>query len=263
MVLRRRLVLWFAVPLVLRAGVVSAMPQEAVFNTPPADRLAIVRGAPQSLRAVEQNGSVFVSIDELLASLGWTRCGARCAIAPGSAGGPRRWTLSPGSVAAVQNEDFANVRDLEALFGVKAGWDRFDNYVWVVGGDALPPPSREGPNIPIPSKNYGPFDAAGIPMKDHGAAGIQYNPLVVLEYSTVYFRNYLDTGEDKYRAAFFRMIDWLRGSAVPVAAAPQTAAWYYEFDWPPFARGPFLAGITQAYAGSAFVDSYNLSGDEK
>jgi hypothetical protein len=235
-------------------------------------QLAVIAGSPHQIDTIEDNDQVLVALDDLFAALRWETCAAaaRCVLVPPHlttllpGAGRRHWSLAPSKIESVAGRDFADISQLEPSFGLRAGWDRIDGFLWVVVPGPPIVPSRSGENIPIPAKNYGPFDSNGIPMKSHGNAGVQYNPLVVLEYATIYFRNYLDTrGDRRQLAAFFRMIDWLDQSAVAIPGAPETAAWYYDFNWPPLATKPFLAGITQSYAGSAFLDAYILTGDSR
>jgi hypothetical protein len=122
----------------------------------------------------------------------------------------------------------------------------------------------DGDPIPLANKNYGPFDAAGVPTKDYGGSiGIQYNPLVVAEYGEAHFHRYLSHGDEREKAALFRMAEWLVANLEPMSNHPDAGVWYYRFDWLPYNRAPWISGLTQAHGMEVLLNAYLVSGSAR
>jgi len=122
--------------------------------------------------------------------------------------------------------------------------------------------------------NYGPFDRKGIPMKEY-KWGLEYNPLVVTYYASgeIYFDNgkfyyangylqkYKETKKEKYRQAYFRMLNWLEKNGEVFLR--DSLVWKYEFDFRPYVKLDWYSGLTQGKITRVFIDAYEFTGEEK
>jgi len=122
--------------------------------------------------------------------------------------------------------------------------------------------------------NYGPFDRKGIPMKEY-KWGLEYNPLVVTYYASgeIYFDNgkfyyangylqkYKETKKEKYRQAYFRMLDWLEKNGE--LFLKDSIIWRIKFDFLPYVKSGWYSGLTQGRIAKVFIDAYEFTREEK
>lgn len=156
------------------------------------------------------------------------------------------------------------LRIVAESLGFRVGWDPLNRIAFVLPLTPRVEELRNDPPIPLPNKNYGPFDGQGIPTKDYrGTLGVQYNPLVVSEYGQSYFGLYLSNSETRYRTAFFRMANWLVRNLEPLPGHDGVLVWYYKFDWPPYNNAPWISAITQGQGVDVLLHAFLLSGDPK
>ena len=110
----------------------------------------------------------------------------------------------------------------------------------------------------------GQFDAGGIPMLDYrGHVGLQYNPIAIAQYALGNYNRYRWDGDERRRATFLTVCDWLADNLRPNAAGLEV--WTHEFDWEyrtPLSKG-WYSCLSQGQAISALVRAHLLTEDSK
>lgn len=103
---------------------------------------------------------------------------------------------------------------------------------------------------------YGPLDADGLPMVDHGGRiGLRYNSTTLALYALATFQRYVQGGsaDEVQLAAFRKAVDSLVQRSVTVK---EKTYWYFDFDWLGGLKAPFSSGMTQALCLSALTRAY-------
>jgi len=110
--------------------------------------------------------------------------------------------------------------------------------------------------------NYpGPYDSRGIPQIDYGpGVGLQYNPIMLCQYSLANHEVFLTTEEEKRKRAFLSIADWL--VAHQKLCHEHAGAWEFLFDHPFYPlRAPWISAMAQGEGISVLVRAWQLQRD--
>ncbi len=107
------------------------------------------------------------------------------------------------------------------------------------------------------------YDEHGIPMLDyHGNVGLQYNPIAIAQYGLGNYNLYCRTGEERRKAKFFNIADWLVENLEETSYG--TRVWYHHFDWEyrDKLKAPWYSGLAQGQGLSLLVRAHQESGND-
>ena len=103
----------------------------------------------------------------------------------------------------------------------------------------------------------GEYDANGVPQLNyHGTIGLQYNPIAIAQYGLGNYNLWHSTGEERRRAAFLSVADWLVRS---LEQNPHGLwVWNHHFDWDyrTTLKAPWYSGLAQGQGISVLVRAY-------
>ena len=113
------------------------------------------------------------------------------------------------------------------------------------------------------------LDEKGVPyisykwQKGNYVGELRRNPVTISQYAMRYLKQYIETGDEKYKKLFLNCSDWLVENA---EIKGNYSVWVYssKITYPNFTlEPPWVSGMAQGLGIEVLAHAYNLTGDEK
>ncbi len=113
------------------------------------------------------------------------------------------------------------------------------------------------------------MDEKGVPyvyykwQKGNYVEELRRNPVTISQYAMEYLKQYIETGDEKYKKLFLNCSDWLVENA---EIKGNYSVWVYssKITYPNFTlEPPWVSGMAQGLGIEVLAHAYNLTGDEK
>ena len=113
------------------------------------------------------------------------------------------------------------------------------------------------------------MDEKGVPyvyykwQKGNYVEELRRNPVTISQYAMEYLKQYIETGDEKYKKLFLNCSDWLVENA---EIKGNYSVWVYssKITYPNFTlEPPWVSGMAQGLGIEVLTHAYNLTGDEK
>jgi len=115
----------------------------------------------------------------------------------------------------------------------------------------------------VESGGFGPLDEEGIPLVDYGRRagmgdiGQVHFPITVAQYALGLYEMWLETGLERLREKFLKLVRWLESKAEPVGDV--AVVWPSRFDFPVYGlKAPWISSMAQSQIASVLLRASQL-----